>query len=90
MADLKFLDRLFHYVMTRMIERGHAPHYSEIARGLGCTTEQTRQGLHDLMATGFPGWLHPGTDWIGTFPPLSNVPTQYRITVDGQQRWTAQ
>jgi cytochrome o ubiquinol oxidase subunit 2 len=36
------------------------------------------------------GWLASGTDCIGSFPPFSHIPTQYRITIDGQQKWTAQ
>ena len=39
---------------------------------------------------GFPGWLFPNTDYICSFPPFSNLPTQYRITIDGQQKWFAQ
>ena len=30
------------------------------------------------------------TDYIASFPPLNNLPTQYRITVRGEQRWFAQ
>jgi hypothetical protein len=36
------------------------------------------------------GWLHPETDYIASFPPLNNLPTQYRVTVRGAQRWFAQ
>ena len=36
------------------------------------------------------GWLHPETDYIASFPPLNNLPTQYRISVRGEQRWFAQ
>jgi hypothetical protein len=32
-------------------------------------------------------WLHPDTDYIVAFAPSSNLPTQYRITVGGQQKW---
>jgi hypothetical protein len=49
-----------------------------------------RQALRDLIATEYPGTLYPGTDQIVWFPPLSNLLTQYRISVDGQQRWFAQ
>src|SRR2546429_7457270 len=36
------------------------------------------------------GWLHPETDYIASFPPLNNLPTQYRISARGEQRWFAQ
>ena len=90
MTDLATLDKAFHFIMSTMVETGVAPHYSEMAVALDCSIEEGRQTLHDLMAAGFPAWLHPNTDWIASFPPLSNIPTQYRITVDGQQKWFAQ
>ena len=37
-----------------------------------------------------PGWMHPDTDLIASFPPFNNQPTQYRISVDGEQKWFAQ
>ena len=46
--------------------------------------------VHDLMSSGVPGWIHPGTDWIASFPPFNNQPTQYRLTIDGEQKWFAQ
>ena len=36
------------------------------------------------------GWLHPETDYIASFPPLNSLPTQYRVTVRGEQNWFAQ
>ena len=36
------------------------------------------------------GWLHPETDYIASFPPLNSLPTQYRVSVRGEQRWFAQ
>jgi hypothetical protein len=36
------------------------------------------------------GWVHPDTDYIASFPPLNGLPTQYRITVRGEQKWFAQ
>jgi hypothetical protein len=52
--------------------------------------EEGRKALHELFSPGFPGWLFPNTDYIGSFPPFSNLPTQYRITIDGQQKWFGQ
>ena len=46
--------------------------------------------LHDVMRAYPIGWLHPETDYIASFPPLNNLPTQYRVTVRGEQRWFAQ
>ena len=90
MADMVTLDRSFHHIMVRLVETGQAPHYTELARELGLTMEEGRALLHDLIATGIPAWVHPGTDYLASFPPFNNMPTQYRITVEGQQNWFAQ
>jgi hypothetical protein len=42
------------------------------------------------MAAGIPGWLHPSTDYIASFAPFNNLPTQYRITIERQQKWFGQ
>lgn len=90
MADPTDLDRTFHFIMKTMVARGTAPHYSEIARAFSVPPEAGRQRLLDLMETGIPAWLHPGTDYIASFPPLNSLPTQYRVSVDGEQKWFAQ
>jgi hypothetical protein len=89
-AEPTLLDRAHALIMRRMVETGQAPHYTELAGELGLSMEEGRQTLHDLIATGIPAWLHPGTDYIVSFPPFHNLPTQYRISVDGEQRWFAQ
>ena len=90
MADAKTLDRAFQVIMRQLVDTGHAPHYTELAAALGCTVPEGRQTLHDLLSTGYPGWLHPGTDYIVSFAPLNSLPTQYRIAVDGERKWFAQ
>jgi hypothetical protein len=72
------------------METGKAPHYTEIADELHVPVEQGRKALHELFSPGFPAWLFPNTDYICSFPPFSNLPTQYRITIDGQQKWFGQ
>lgn len=85
------LDKTFHFIMRQMVETGQAPHYTEIAKELGVGPEEGRKALHDLCAIpGFPGWVFPNTDYIASFAPFNNLPTQYRITIDGQQKWCGQ
>ena len=90
MAEMALLDRAHASIMQRMIETGQAPHYTELAKELGLSMEEGKQVVHDLMAAGIPGWVHPGTDYIVSFPPFHNLPTQYRVTVEGEQKWFAQ
>ena len=90
MSDPSMLDQAFHFIMRRMVQTGQAPHYTEIARELKVSMEEGRKILPALFAAGIPGWLHPGTDLIASFAPFNNLPTQYRLTVDGQQKWFGQ
>ena len=90
MSQLISPDRTFHVIIKHMVETGLAPHYTELASELGITPEEGKKALHDLFAPGFPGWLFPNTDYIASFAPFSQLPTQYRITIDGKQKWFGQ
>ena len=84
------LEKTFHIIIKRMKETGQAPHYTELAAELGVTPDEGKKALHDLFSPGFPGWLFPNTDYVASFAPFSQLPTQYRITIDGQQKWFGQ
>ena len=90
MSEPTQLDRTFNIIMKRMVATGQAPHYTEIARELGVSMEEGRQALHNLVNAGVPGWLYPNTDLLVSMAPFHNLPTQYRITIDGQQNWFGQ
>ena len=91
MADTKVLDETFDFIMQTFIKRGDAPHYTEIAKKFDVSPEKGKSLLHDLINTGImPMWLHPGTDLIASFAPFNNLPTQYRISVEGKQKWFGQ
>ena len=90
MADIALLDKAFHHIMQGFIQTGRAPHYVELAAALGVTVEEARQLLHDLEATGYSLFLHPETDQIVSVAPFNNLPNQYRISIDGEQKWFAQ
>lgn len=89
MSDLELLDRGYAAVMDRVVETGQAPHYTELARELDVPLPTARELVHELVGV-TPGWVHPGTDHIASFPPFNVQPTQYRVTIDGEQRWFAQ
>ena len=90
MAEPALMDRMFQRIMRGLVDTGTAPHYAELARALGLPVEEGRSLLHAVMEAYPIGWLHPETDYIASFPPLNNLPTQYRITVRGEQKWFAQ
>jgi hypothetical protein len=53
--------------------------------------EEARRTLRELVDMGLPGvWQHPGTDYIESFAPFANLPTQYLITIRRRQRWYGQ
>lgn len=90
MPDLQQLDKTYQFIMKTFVETGHAPHYTDIAKEFGVAPEKGKKLLHELMGTGMAMWLHPGTDLIASFAPFNNMPTHYRLTVDGHQKWFAQ
>ncbi len=90
MSDAEKLDQVFHIIIKQMVKTGQAPHYTEIAAELGVPVEEGRKALHELFRAGIPGWLFPKTDFITSFAPFNHLPTQYRITIDGEQKWFGQ
>jgi hypothetical protein len=90
MADPRLLDQMLHRMMRGLVETGRAPHYAELAPALGLGVEESRRLLLEVMQAYPIGWLHPETDYVASMPPLNNLPTQYRVTVRGEQKWFAQ
>jgi hypothetical protein len=91
MGSPSLLDNTYNVIITNMVQTGQAPHYTEIAAALGVPVAEGRRALHELMSAGVLGmWLFPDTDYISSFAPFSNLPTQYRISAAGEQKWFAQ
>ncbi len=90
MSEPTVLDKTFHFILQRMTATGQAPHYTEIAAHLGVSPEEGRKNLHELLKGKIPAWVFPGTDYISSFAPFNNLPTQYRLTIEGQQKWFGQ
>jgi hypothetical protein len=86
MTDLVEHGKTFQIILRGLMETGHAPHYTEIAKKLRVSPDQGRQRLHELIDLKIPGcWLYPNTSLIASFAPFNNIPTQYRLTIDGKQ-----
>ncbi len=91
MPKSKHLTKTFHIIVERFIATGRAPNYTEIAAELGVSPQEGRKVLRNLFSTiGFPGWFHPKTDDIASFAPFSNVSNNYRLTIEGEQKWFGQ
>ena len=88
MADAQTLDKAYQFIMSRLVEAGQATHYSELATALGCPIEEGRQIVHDFAGAASASIrLNPDTDWIATVRPFSLIPTPFKISVDGEQKW---
>ncbi|SRR6266542_3502051 len=83
-------DRMWNRITRMLIDTGRPPHYAEVASVLGVSPAESRRILHAVLEAYPIGWLHPETDYIASFPPLNGLPTQYRVTVRGEQKWFAQ
>jgi hypothetical protein len=90
MPEVQRKDEAFHHIMRSLVASGRAPHYAELARTMRTSVEDGRQLLLAVMDAYPIGWLHPETTYIASFPPLNNLPTQYRVSVRGEQKWFAQ
>jgi len=90
MAGGGIIDRMWVRITRTLIDTGRPPHYAELARSLGVSPAESRTILHAVLQAYPIGWLHPETDYIASFPPLNGLPTQYRVTVRGEQKWFAQ
>lgn len=91
MVSDELLARTYHAVLSGFVRIGRAPHYAELAAGLAVAPEEALGLQRDLLdALGGPHWVDPGNNLIASFAPFSNIPTHYRISVEGQQRWWGQ
>ena len=91
MPGTKYLNKTFHIIVERFIATGNAPTYTEIADELGMSPSEGRKLLRKLFSSpGFTGWFHPKTDDIASFAPFNNSPNNYKLTIDGEQKWFGQ
>lgn len=88
-STVEELDQAYATIMGEIVQSGQAPHFTELARALGVSPEHGRDLMHELCGL-TPGWMHPGTDYLASFPPFNVQPTQYRITIDDRHGWFGQ
>ncbi len=89
MAELELLDRGHAAIMASIVGDGRAPHYTGLAAELGIELAEAKGLVHELVGI-VPGWVHPGTDHLASFPPFNLQPTQYLVSIDGASGWYAQ
>ncbi len=90
MADRETIQRAYTASVRHLMETGRAPHYTELARTLDVSQSAAREAQRAAAAAGTATWFVPETDYVASWAPFSNVPTQLRISIDGEQRWYGQ
>jgi hypothetical protein len=90
MNDANLVQRAYTSIQQHFVETGRAPHFTELASILGITPDEARSLQPFTAKAGVGCWMTPDTDYIASWAPFSNIPTQYFITIDGQQKWYGQ
>lgn len=92
MSDASLTQRAFTTISKHFVATGRAPHYTELANLLDVGVQEAREAQRAAVeASPIAGcWLALDTDYIESWAPFSNVPTQYLITVEGVQKWYGQ
>ena len=90
MAEPEMIQRAYSTIIRHTVENGVAPHYTELARILGVTPDEARDIQREAAGAAVGCWISADTDYIHSFAPFSNLPTQYRVSVDGEQKWYGQ
>lgn len=84
------VQRAYTAVIEHFVKTGRAPHYTELARTLGVSCEEARQVQHKAAESSLACWFVQNTDYVESWAPFSNVPTQHLVTIGGEQKWYAQ
>ncbi len=90
MADAELAQQAYSRVLEHFIETGHAPHYAELAGQLGTTPDEARAAQREAAESAVACWFAADTDYVESWPPFSNTPTGYYVSVEGEQKWYGQ
>ena len=76
--------------LEHLVAHGRAPHYTDLAGILRVSAEEARLAQVAAAESGVGCWMSSGTDYVGSWAPFANTPTQYLVSVDGAQKWYGQ
>ncbi|MEE8225330.1 MAG: hypothetical protein V3R30_00795 [Kiloniellales bacterium] len=90
MADAEQVQEAYTTILRHVVQTGRAPHHTDLARALGTTPDEAK-GLQEAAAAAAAGcWIAPDTDYVQSWAPFSNIPTQYLVSVNSVQKWYGQ
>lgn len=84
------VQRAYSTIFGYFVDHGRAPHYTALARLLDVDVEEARRLQREAVELGVGAWFVAGTDLIESFAPFYNVPSNAKVSVDGEQKWFAQ
>jgi len=90
MAESELVQRAYTAIIRHSVENGVAPHYTTLATILGVTPDEALELQGEAAKAAAGCWVSQDTDNIHSFAPFSNLPTHYRVSVDGVQKWYGQ
>jgi hypothetical protein len=90
MDEGALIQKAYTAVLDHFVRTGRAPHYTELAAALGLPPEEAKQVQHKAADSALACWFAKDTDYVESWAPFSNVPTQYLVTVKGEQKWYGQ
>ena len=90
MDDATLVQRAYTAVLQHFVKTGRAPHYTELAETFELQPEEARQVQRKAAESAIACWFGKDTDYVESWAPFSNVPTQYLVTIEGNQKWYGQ
>jgi hypothetical protein len=90
MVDASLAQRAYTTILKHFVETGQAPHYTDLAHTMGLGVEEARVAQREAAQAAVACWLVEGTDYIQSWAPFYNLPNQYRLTINGEQKWYGQ
>jgi len=90
LAKGKMAQRAYTSILRHLVQTGRAPHFTELADILGVGPEEAKDLQREAAKAGVGCWFVKDTDYIESWAPFYNVPTQYLVTVRSEQKWYGQ
>ncbi len=90
MEQTTLVQRAYTAVLEHFIKNGRAPHYTELAAMLDLRPEEARKVQHEAADASIACWFVKDADYVESWAPFSNVPTDFLLTIKGDQKWYGQ
>jgi hypothetical protein len=90
MANASLVQQAYTIIQKHFIQTGRSPHFVELAAALEITPDEARDVQLKAAEAGVGCWISHDTDYIASWAPFSNIPTQYLVTIADKQKWYGQ